>query len=236
MSIMRRFVKNSFLGGIFAAIAAFIMIQLMAEIEFDAAGKLALEHKWEKAEMKFEKAIKLDPFNSRYLSGFADFLMQYSSCLKDGTSVLNRADGLYAEAAKVNPSCAYYYLGMGQAELSLFLSDKKAYAHNLKAALDNFKKAAAKDPNGFNISYSIGYAGIMAWQILTEEQREFVFNEFAYSLKTKPWYAQYIYPHLWKFTKDTALLRRVTPRQPQLEEYLDYFLTQNNLKIAGKQI
>jgi len=101
MTILKRLTIDFFLIAIFAGLIFLISMPFLAELEFNAAARLIEEGKWDKAELKFERAIKIDPFNSRYISGYADFLLRYSSEYNNKEPIFARSERLYTEAARI---------------------------------------------------------------------------------------------------------------------------------------
>lgn len=160
---------------------------------------------------QFEEAIKIEPFSARYIAEYGNYLFKKSFEVKEKIDLLNDAERLLIRAVQLNPISAEYYLMLGQIQISLFLEDKEKFPEKFKTALDNFKTAFHNDPNGFNTSYSIGYAGIAVWEFLDKEEKDFILSRLKYSLKLKPSYSKYIYPKLWNETSDLNLLRRIEP-------------------------
>lgn len=190
-------IKKTVILVFFVIAAVAVIMPLIAELALDDG--------------RFEEAIKADPFNARYADEYGKYLFKKSLEVKEKTDLLDKAERLLTRAVQLNPSNAGYHLTSGQIQTSLFLIDKKKFSEKLKKALDNFKTALQNDPNGFNISYSAGYAGISVWKFLDKEEKEFVLSRLKYSLKVKPSYSKYIYPELWKETMDLNLLRKIEP-------------------------
>jgi len=171
----------------------------------------------QEAEEKYLTAIKLNPANAQYLSGYGDFLRNKSAYQENPIVWLSKAEKLYERVLKLNSRGAKSYLNLGQAQLALFLKDKQKYADKLNSALGNFKKALREDPNGFNISYSVAYACILIWQNLDNNWRELVLDRLQYVIDVRLDYFAYIYPRLWEATRDIKLLQRIRPKEPQKE-------------------
>ena len=216
--------KNIILIAIFALLVVVIAIPLAAQIHFDAAQRFAAKYLWVNADREFKKAVEIDQFDSRYPAGYADFLMMRNKYQDRKIPDFLKAEQLYIKAAKLNPPHAEYYLGAGQTELGLFLSDQNIYSGNLSAGLNNFKKALERDPNGFNISYSAGYSCLSVWKFLKPEEKEWILERLRCSLKIRYWYSKHIYPRLWNVTKDPELLRKITPPGSKAEKSLANFL------------
>ncbi|MDD5165861.1 MAG: carbohydrate-binding domain-containing protein [Candidatus Omnitrophica bacterium] len=192
---------------------AVIVLPFIADLQFNSAKKFEFMYLWQKAEKKYQLAIKLDPFNAQYFSGYGDFLRSKSAYQKDGVGWLLGAEKLYARASELNPRFAKYALYSGQVKLELFLADKNKFKDMLRLGLNDFKRALKNDPNSFNISYSVGYAGISVWDNLNMNEKQWILDRLKYSLKVKPWYSEYIYPYLWKITKDYAFLQKIKPEE-----------------------
>lgn len=211
-------------------IAAFIFTEvcvvrlLLAEVSSNRADRLTGTYKWDKAEEGFKKAIALDPYNSRYYAGFGELMFREALHSDDKTIYLSKAKALYEEALKMNQGCGEYALRLGQ--ISLLSPD---IAKSAKDAFGYFRTALTNDPNGFNVSYSIGYAGISVWKFLNKEEKEFILSRLKYSLKIKPWYSKYIYSRLWAVSGDFKALEEVTPEGLKANEALYNFIAANNL-------
>jgi len=77
-------------------------------------------------------------------------------------------------------------------------------------AMKNFRKALKNDPNGFNVSYSVGYGGIKIWKFLERREKELVLDRLRYTLKLRHWYLEYIYSCIRRYAQDPELLQDVT--------------------------
>lgn len=202
----------------------------MAETYFDSALAYSDKFKWSMADQIFYKAISINPFNSRYIAVYADFLLRWGRYKDNKETLFLKAEVLYGRAIALNPDNAEYYgnMGMIKLERSLLLKPKPNMP-KIAEAMKNFRKAFENDPNGFNVNYSIGYAGISAWKYLDEKDGEFILDRLKYTLKCKIRYVQYVYPKLWKYTKDFTLLQRITPDTLQAQKLLYDFIFANNL-------
>src|SRR3989338_11106940 len=130
----------------------------VADTLFDDAQRYAAKYRWIEAEEKFEKAIKKDPFNILYLSGFADFLFAKSRYTGKRKTLITQAEALYAKAAKINPRNSEYSVRLGEAGIGLFLegkdiSGKDKKRQTVSSVFTHFRAAVRKDPNGFNVAY-----------------------------------------------------------------------------------
>lgn len=213
---MRRILKIALgivLIGAFLSLAVIIIKPLLAEIRFGEAKMAVKAYLWDDAEKKFIEAINMDPFNSEYPYRYAEFLRRRSLYRDNPVINLLTAEGFYKNAIKLNPNRAEYFLGLAQAEEALFLKDKIKFNDRLGKSLNNFKKALSNDPNGFNINYTAGYAGISLWDFLEENDRNFFIAMLNYSLRQKPWYSEYIYKKLYEKTRDVNLLEKVIPKE-----------------------
>jgi len=206
------------LTAIFILTIAAIILQFAADLQFNSAKKLESVYLWQEARGKYQLAIKLNPFNAQYLAGLGDFLRGKSVYQEDRIAWLKMAEKLYARALELNPRCAEYAVSSGQVKLELFLSDKDKFKDRFSLGLDALKKALKNDPNGFNTSYSVGYAGMTVWNNLNALEQEWVLDRLRYSLKINPWYSEHIYPYLWQVTKDSRLLRKIRPAESAQEK------------------
>jgi len=189
----------------FVILAVIVVIPLIAELQFDVG--------------QLKEAVKTDPFNSQYFAGSGESILNEKYHHGDEMAYLDKAMRLYGRALELNPECADYSLKLGQIKLALFLKDKVRVEY-IKSAFDNFKRAVKNDPNGFNISYSVGYAGISIWKFLGKEDKEFILSRLKYSLKLKPAYSKYVYPKLWNEAMDLNLLHKIEPLGRGPDEYI----------------
>lgn len=220
---------NMVLGGLLAAALSVITIPFLAERQFDAGKKLELTAGWPGAEVLYRKAVGFDPFDARYMEALADLLLRKNAYQKDAVQTLSEAEALYGRARKLNPMHGDYTLKLAQVRLKLFLTDRERFAEKLKDGMGNFKEAVSKDPKGFNISYSAGYAGIAVWEFLNDDEKSFILGRLKYTLKLKRWYWVYIYPCLWEKTKNFEILKLSTPDNLAPNKDLLYFLESNGL-------
>lgn len=224
-----KFFINILLIATFILFGVVILVPLAAEIQFNSAQKLAGGYLWERAEEKFSEAISIDPFNAVYPAGLADFLKDISATRQDEAAFLKRAQRYYARALELNPYSAEYFLRSGQLKLELFFKDTDKYKDELSGAIDDFRMALKNDPNGFNISYVVGYSLLRVWPSVNDKTRELVVNRLRYVLQFKRWFWEYIYPWAWQNTNDFRVLERIAPQTETAHRDLLYFIETSNL-------
>jgi hypothetical protein len=221
---MINFIKKSFINLVliagFCLLVITITIPLLAELQFNAAEKLAATYKWKDAEAAFQEAIRIDPFSSRYLAGLGDFFVLQAKHLDRKAPALDKAEDLYRRASGLDRRNADIYLKTGLIELNRMSVDR---------AFENFRKAVENDPNGVAIACSIGYAGIGSWKEIGEADKEFISDRVRYALKIRPWYGKRVYPQAWKAAKDFAVLKKITPDNLKAQQALYGFIASNNL-------
>ena len=213
---------------IFILVAIVLIMPLAAEVKFNHAQKLRDGYLWEKAERQFSEAIKMYPFNASHLVGYGDFLRSIAPTRDNEVFLFRQAEKLYKRAAELDPLNAQYPLGIGEIKLKLFLIDKDRYKEELKESLKYFKIALKNDPNGFNVSYEIGYYGIEAWPYLDMEFKKLIIERLRYALVQRVWYWEYIYPWVRQNTDDFEVLERITPPTEEAHRDLLYFVENNN--------
>lgn len=201
-----------------------IALPLVSEHYFTAAQKSEKIFLWDKAEALYVKAAGYSPFDARYPAGLADFLLRCRAYGKDEVRAYIRAEELYKRACSLNRYSAECRATLGQLQVYLFKSDNEAYKEKLAEGIENLKRAIANDPFGANICYLAGYSSIYVWDHLGEGQRDMILDKLKYALDHRPWYANFLYPHLWRARKDPELLRRVTPENPRVTKKLHEFL------------
>ena len=208
MTAIRKIVVNILLVAVFACFATAIIAPLAAEIRYGEAKRLVTQFLWNDAEKAFEEAIKVDPYSSQYPAEFAEFLRTQSFYKSHKTPYLTRAERLYGRALKLNPRNADYWTALGELKAELAIRTNGA---GVDKAMDCLRRAVREDPNGFNVSYSAGYAGIYMWDYLSKEDKEFILDRLAYVIRSQPWYAEYICPRVLQKTKDIRSLERIMP-------------------------
>ncbi|HAJ56735.1 MAG TPA: hypothetical protein DCL35_03070 [Candidatus Omnitrophica bacterium] len=204
---------------------AAIGLPLVSEYYFTSAQKFEKGFLWSNAEELYGKAVAYSPFDARYTAGLADFLLRRRTYGKDKADVYMRAEELYGRACRLDTYSAEYFLTLGQLQLHLFRLDKEIYKDKLAAGIENLQRALDNDPFGVNICYLAGYSSIFVWDYLDEKQKDVFLDKLKYALDHRPWYANYLYPHLWHAAKGPELLRRVTPENPKVrKKLLDFVL------------
>lgn len=201
---------------VFISLATVIIVIFIADLNFNLAQKSEKNYLWQKAIAQYDLAVKLDPFNSEYLAGLAKFLYDIGPYHTDKILYLQRAESLYNSAIKLNPENAGYYLGLGKVQLA-----------EGKSGLDNFKKAVENDPNGFFISYAVGYTGMGMWKDLNSKDREFILDRLKKVLELRPRLSKYIYPRVLKITQDLKVLQEITARDYKAQKILYDFVMKN---------
>jgi tetratricopeptide (TPR) repeat protein len=207
-----------FLTLIFILLVVIILTPFIAELKFVAAQRLAQKYLWKDAQQKFQTAMRIDPFEATIPAGFAEFLKDISVNGVDGYSLLVSSARLYKRALKLDPLNAEYASRLAEVEIALFIGSQSKDNKFLSEALDYARLALKNDPYGFNVSYSIGYAGISVWDKLNAQEKDMILDRLKYILKTKPWYSEYVYTHLFKTTKDTEPFRKLRPIETEQEK------------------
>jgi len=211
-----------------------IVTSLSSELCFNHLNNPGLKGHDQKIILLFEHAIKMDKLNSEYAAALGNFLFD---SIKDGggKEKRNKIQELYKAASRLNPYHADYYIKLAQIQITIFFESKKngECLNSLKAlayeAISNLRYAVKSDPNGFNVSYSAGYAGLSLWKYLSEKDRSFVLDRLFFSLKLKPWYGSYMYPKLWTCEHNFYLLKKITPDTLTANKVLYNFVISRNL-------
>lgn len=229
MQSVKRIAINIILASSLILITVILFFWFMGDLRFLQAEKLKSAGRWERAREKYISAIELGSFNTEYLVRYGDFLRERSTYQKDKVGWLLSAEELYARALELNPRCAECALCLGQVRLGLYLSDEFRFKDKLGSGLEDFRLAFKNDPYGFDVSYSIGYAAITAWDKLNADEKEWTLDRLSQSLKVRPWYGEYIYTRAWKITKDNSLLQKIRPAEA-VQEKKDKFERIKKLK------
>ena len=196
---------------IFVILVVIIIKPFMAGIKVNAAQRLTKQYLWQDAQQKFKAAMHIDPFDASIPAGFADFLKSISVNSSDENSLLVGSAKLYKRALDLDPFSAEYSLRLAQVELELFIKSQAKDGSLLADALGHFRLALENDPNGFNTSYSVGYAQIPVWDRLNTSEKKLVLDRLRYVISAKPWYGESIYSYLLQVTKDRGLLKNIRP-------------------------
>lgn len=240
MYVIRKNMLNILLPIIFFLFVIAIIAPLAAEIEADVARKACSTGDFIKAEAGFKKAISIDRFNSSYFSEMGKCLVKkgISQNKEEVSEYLQRAVKSYEKASELNRQLASHTLELGHTYIRLFLNNTKDVVYKNNAFL-NFKRATRDDPNGFITSYSIGYTGMGIWQFLEKKEQSLVLDKLKLALKAKPSYGKYIYPHVWRHTKNFEFIEKITSQTLTGNIYMYTFLRDSNLwdfrkKVADK--
>ena len=212
---MRKFFTNIILIVFFAFVIGAVLLQALAEAGFKSAKRAEALYRWNQADVKYNLATKTTFYNTEYLSGYGDFLLNVFPYSEDKIAKLEKAIKLYERAVELNSRCAIYYAKLAQAELrmALQLSGKNRLSSVfLKRAFLDFKQAIRQDPNGIYIAYLIAYEGISAWGFINDDEKELVLDRFKYALSYHPWLLEQAYARVWQYTKDPYLTQSVTPK------------------------
>jgi len=152
----RRILISALLVVAFLFLEAILVFPLASEICFRTAGKLENGFQWRRAEELYRQASFLSPFDTKYLTEYADFLLRQSAYRKDKVALYKEAEELYVRALAFNPHCAEYALMLGRLEIGMFLDDKGTFKAMLTSGLKNLDRAVQNDPNGANTSFLAG--------------------------------------------------------------------------------
>lgn len=207
-----------FFTAFFVLFCAVLTAPFLAETKLLAAQGLMNKYLWQDALRNFKTAMAIDPLDARYPAGFADFLNNISPGRADENYLLTNSIKLYERALELDPFNAGYALRLGETELALFTRSNKTDVNALRKALHYFKLALENDPNGFNISYSVGYEGLSVWDSLTVPEKELISGRLKYTLESKPWYSEHIFSRLLQSTKDSGVICRIRPRESDQEK------------------
>lgn len=216
----------------FVCLAVVIIAPFMAQARFDAAERLVTNYMWKDAEKRLVEAIKFDPYNSRYPARLGEFLFSQSGYKDNPIPLLKIAEEYYSRASGLNPRYAEYFTKQGEINLAIFL-EEPSNTGLIRRAFANFKKAIEDDPSGFNAAYEVGYSSLSAWKYLNESEKTIAIDRLRHSLKQKPWYSEYIYPHLLQKTQDTKLLELITP-EIETKQWVDLEEIGSLKKLAAR--
>ena len=186
---MKRFTLNIILILAFLVTISAITVLFIADIKFNSAGAMDDAYRWNRADALYNEAVCLNPYNTVYLTEYAEFIINRGLYYKD-KDALAKAEKLYERALLLNPECAKYEIRLGQLDI------EKDPSGSAGPAMRRFRRAIKDDPNGFYTAYQIGYSGIRLWSYLGDDDKELVLGRLSYALWCQPWQARYIYPEL----------------------------------------
>lgn len=212
---MKKVFSRALLISVFFVFGARILIIFLSEIYLSKAKAAQEEKFFMNAQNHYSLAFRLNPYNADILAGYAKFLSRVNPDCRHRPACLKKAELFYSRAAQLDPRNAEYFLELGMLELAMIEAEKSEgnISRLVGEAMANFKKALANDPYGFNISYSVGYAGITIWDYLGNGDREFVLERLKHALELQPLYHEYIYPALWKASADYGVLKKIRPSE-----------------------
>lgn len=228
---LKRTLINICLVSLFITVILIVIVYFIADMQFNSAKRLEEEYRWQSAENKYNVAVRLNPFNTLYISGLADFLRNKASYQGKISEItwLKEAQELYIYASKLNPHWAEYPLNIGIVKLRLYMLDNNKAIEDTKSIIDNFKKALKNDPKGFNTSYSIGYAGMEIWDRINPQDKTFILDRLKYCLMVDNSYNEHIYLRIFKITGDYKYLQDITQKTLEAQTNLNDFIKKNNL-------
>lgn len=216
--LVKRTAATMALTAIFCLLVVVLVIPLAAQMRFAAAEELVRHYKWSQAEAQFRDAIKMDPFNASYYAGLGSFILAQSGYQAHKEPMLKAAKAYLAKAVELDPRDAGYWVDLGRVEMA-----GKSYGK----AFSYFRKAAEKDPNGFNVAYAIGTAGLTAWNNIGEGERTLTVDRLKAALTSRP--SPDVYAAAWSARKDIGMLRAMTPDTLDGQRWLYDFITSRNL-------
>ncbi len=256
---MVKFLYRATLIIIFIAGIALLAVISLADYRFQGAKGLEKDYRWSKAKDSYQKAIILNPFNSKYFSKYGDFLFDKSKYYKNSEKELVRAQRAYQRAIKLNPRLSenWYKLGSVQITQALLIQEQpqdkmidedknwevigdsgtKAYQNLSSAkrsalidsAVYNFKKAINLEQYDIRNNYFIGYGLLKVWRFLEPQEKGFALKRFKQVLSKRLHYNRLIFPFLYYVTEDFDTLQKVTPDTFRAQKALYQFIKDNDL-------
>ena len=228
---MKRISINIILIIVFILLLTVIILPFAAEMEFRKAGQLEEDYRWKKAGEKYQTALRLDPFNARYVSKAGDFLARQAIVRrKDRTSLLKRAEKLYERACRLNPGYAEYWYKLGKIQLDKTMLTGSFTVDSLQfTVVENFRKAIEKDPYNLRNNYLVGNSLLTVWNSLGEKEKNFALSRLKYILRSRPWRRDSVYSAVLYHTRDISAARRITPPTLNGHNGLYNFIIENNL-------
>ena len=223
---MKRVLTNMIFSLISAGLFLYVSAGFLAQTQFIAAAEMEKGYRWQKAEEKYDLAVKICPLNAEYYAGYGDFLTRRSKYAKDKDLTLEKTAELYKKAIFLNKRNAEYWYGLGR----VYMMQGAGWA------VDSFKEAIALDPHNFRLNYLIGYDLFEKWDSLDENDRGFAMARMRYVLEQRPGYASYVYPAVMYYTDDFNIVREITPDTLAAYENLYKFIQYNNLWQYRKEV
>lgn len=213
----------------------FFAISLLSQIFLFKANSLDKSYRWRKAQIFYQAAVNVSPYDSRFSARYGDFSLRQSAFRKNKVKYFKDALKLYKRASRLTPHNVAYLLTLTQIQARLYNTDKKAFKNELNSALFNLQQALSLDPNGVNTAYIAGYVYVSLWGDLHEDWKTLAKKKLRYALSNNPWYSESIYEHIWETTADFSLMQDVTPVDLANQLRLYNFLIKNNLTNVVEQ-
>lgn len=147
---MKRRIISIILILMYILLTVVVALQVLAVSYVEKAEDYRASYNWTNALAMYQKALKLNPFNSEHIKKYADFLSFRSMFQVDKMAGLELSKSLYQKVIKLNKEDPSYYLSLGKLYLDIMKAkeginkDQKEFA----LAIGNFKKAVEKDPTG----------------------------------------------------------------------------------------
>lgn len=241
-------------GGLLLAAAGASIVNLplsayRAEGHLGRAERDVARYRWQRAEREFALAMAADAESAVYPGAYADFIVMQSALRDDPVPWLGRARGLYRRAAELDGTSARYPARRAEAALAearcairrierdgRIAAEMDPHGQSLvRSAFADFRRALANDPNGFVTAFAIGYGGLTYWHFLDAAEKELVIDRLRFVLACRPDHARYIYPKLWRRTRDPSAILAVTPDTVGAARALSSFVARIGAWSARKE-
>jgi len=236
---MYRLLRNILLLVLLGYFALSLALITLAETGYRKAKTLEVKYLWDSAEIYYRQAVSVMPFNASYFEGYSELLLKKALYHPDGTKYLDRAVDLMKKARELNPMYAGYPLRIGEMDLmyaSLPGIAEDASAEHIRRALQYFKKAYSLDPNGFSVNYIIALRCASIYDKLDSKDKAWAFERIRYVLGERPAYGEYIYPAMWRSSRDFMLIEKVTHENIRGRAALYRFIKDYNLWAFRKKV
>jgi len=197
-----RIIKSS-ISALFFIISIILIMLLLSEAKFNKAKELNAGFRWKRAKKFYETAIRINPFNSEYLSDYGRYFLQLYQINKGG-KYLEKAQKYYQKALYLNPRNADYAFFLAYINIKL--------GKNRKAVIF-FKQAYKNDPNGSNLAYKIAYNSIELWNFLSDDEKQAILEKTKNIYGIKNHLHNYLLPKAWSVTKDADFINALVTEE-----------------------
>lgn len=221
LNMIKKLFLSALLSIAFFAVITVHILPLLADVNMAKAKKYADTFRWKDADIYFRRAIDYDPFNSRNIIDYANFLRMSSINSFDKVKILKDAEERCNRAISLEPRNADGYIRRAIVKMDQGRAPAEIFA--------DFREALKNDPNGYNVAYYIGYYGVGIWDKLNADDKALIADRLKFICSARQGILADVYARTWYSSKDFGLLRTIAPSNLNGQKKLYDFIVRNNL-------